>query len=532
MKPEPEAKKPLVCGIYTRVSTTEGLGQDFTSLDSQRESAESYIQSQKTEGWIASPERYDDAGFTGANTERPALQKLITDIKEGRINCVVVYKVDRLSRSLLDFSQLLEFFDKNKAAFVSVTQHFNTNTSMGRLTLNILLSFAQFEREIISERTRDKMGAARKKGKWVGGRPPLGYNIDKVNHKIVINPEEARLIRKIFSLYLEKRSLLATTKAMNDDAHQTKSFTSDKGIRFGGLQFKNTGIQLILKNVLYTGKVSYHDEIYEGEQEAIITEEDFQKVQQILADNWRERKVAGTAKSIGLLSQILRCKACNSSTYYIYSQKGTNRYHYYVCLNAQKRGYHVCPTRNVAAHAIENKFMECLRTLVTDSTFDSERWNILTLEQKITRVKSIVKKADFDAHNGTLEIVLLNDESHSFPLRIEELKRIPAHKKSIEVGKEPCIRQDLILAHQIKQLHEEKGHSLRRIAEWVGMAHARLCQTMNMLNLSPAIQEAIIFSDEKSLFKIPEYKMRPITAEGDWEKQRTLWDSLLQSISQ
>jgi len=161
----PKEKKQLNCAIYTRVSTADGLEQDFTSLDSQRESAESYIASQKNEGWLIFPERYDDAGFTGANTDRPALQKLITDIKEKKIDCVVVYKVDRLSRSLLDFSKLLEFFDQNNVTFVSITQHFNTQNSMGRLTLNILLSFAQFEREIISERTRDKMGAAKKKGK-------------------------------------------------------------------------------------------------------------------------------------------------------------------------------------------------------------------------------------------------------------------------------------------------------------------------------------------------------------------------------
>lgn len=163
-KPEVKEKQIIRCAIYTRVSSAEGLEQEFTSLDNQRESAESYINSQKSEGWIALPDRYADGGFTGANTDRPALQKLIADIKEHKLDCVVVYKVDRLSRSLLDFSQLLEFFDQNKVAFVSVTQHFNTNTSMGRLTLNILLSFAQFEREIISERTRDKIGAAKRKG--------------------------------------------------------------------------------------------------------------------------------------------------------------------------------------------------------------------------------------------------------------------------------------------------------------------------------------------------------------------------------
>ena len=167
-------KKNIRCAIYTRVSTSEGLEQEFTSLDNQRESAESYIQSQKSEGWVILPEYYDDPGYTGANTDRPALQKLISDIKEGKIDSVVTYKVDRLSRSLLNFSQLLEFFDQNNVTFVSVTQAFNTNTSMGRLTLNILLSFAQFEREIISERTRDKMGASKMRGKWIGGRPPLG----------------------------------------------------------------------------------------------------------------------------------------------------------------------------------------------------------------------------------------------------------------------------------------------------------------------------------------------------------------------
>ena len=187
-------KKKINCAIYTRVSTTEGLEQEFTSLDNQRESAENYIQSQKSEGWIALPERYDDPGYTGANTERPALQKLMADIKEGKINCVVVYKVDRLSRSLLNFSQLLESFEQDNVTFVSVTQAFNTNSSMGRLTLNILLSFAQFEREIISERTRDKMAASKKRGKWVGGRPPLGYDIDRINRKLVINPKEAELV--------------------------------------------------------------------------------------------------------------------------------------------------------------------------------------------------------------------------------------------------------------------------------------------------------------------------------------------------
>ena len=204
MEGEKATKQKILCAVYTRVSTAEGLGQEFSSLDAQRESGESYVQSQKSEGWTVCPERYDDGGFTGANTDRPALQQLMDDIKEDKVNCVVVYKVDRLSRSLLDFTQLLEFFEKNNVAFVSVTQNFNTKTSMGRLTLHILLSFAQFEREIISERTRDKMAAAKKKGRFIGGRPCLGYDLDTKTHKLVLNPAEAKIVKEIFYLYLSR----------------------------------------------------------------------------------------------------------------------------------------------------------------------------------------------------------------------------------------------------------------------------------------------------------------------------------------
>src|SRR3990167_4912411 len=215
MKTTAEETKVIRCAIYTRKSTTEGLDQDFTSLDNQRESAESYIQSQKSQGWIAIPDKYDDGGFTGANIDRPALQTLTDDIKAGKVDCVVVYKVDRLSRSLIDFVRLLQFFEENKITFVSVTQHFDTNTSMGRLTLNILLSFAQFEREIISERTKDKMGAARRRGKWTGGRPALGYDLDRQNRCLIVNPKEAELVREIFLLYLKEKSLFKVAELLN-----------------------------------------------------------------------------------------------------------------------------------------------------------------------------------------------------------------------------------------------------------------------------------------------------------------------------
>src|ERR1700730_2838069 len=199
---------PVVrCAIYTRKSTEEGLDQDFNSLHAQREAAEAYIQSQKHLDWTLVSNHYDDGGFTGGNLDRPALQHLLEDIEANRVDCVVVYKVDRLSRSLLDFARLVDRFDQRAVSFVSVTQQFNTTSSLGRLTLNILLSFAQFEREIIGERTRDKMSAARRKGKWVGGTPVLGYDVDPAGGRLIVNEKESRRVQDIFALFLEHRSV-------------------------------------------------------------------------------------------------------------------------------------------------------------------------------------------------------------------------------------------------------------------------------------------------------------------------------------
>ena len=202
------AKTVLRCAIYTRKSTEEGLQQEFNSLDAQREAGEAFIVSQKQEGWQVVADHFDDGGYTGGNMDRPALKRLLAAVESRSVDCVVVYKVDRLSRSLMDFARIIEVFDQNGVSFVSVTQQFNTTTSIGRLTLNILLSFAQFEREIISERTRDKMSAARRKGKWIGGHPVLGYDIDPKGGRIVVNPEEAEQVRTLFGLYLELGSLL------------------------------------------------------------------------------------------------------------------------------------------------------------------------------------------------------------------------------------------------------------------------------------------------------------------------------------
>ncbi|MFO0083491.1 MAG: recombinase family protein [Phycisphaerales bacterium] len=221
------------CAIYTRKSSDEGLDQEFNSLDAQRESGEAYIASQKNEGWVCLPTKYDDGGFTGGNMERPALRRLMNDIAAGVVDCVVVYKVDRLSRSLTDFVKMMEVYDRHKVSFVSVTQQFNTTHSMGRLTLNILLSFAQFEREIISERTRDKIAAARKRGKYAGGRPVLGY--DNVGSKLVVNEAEACQVREVFRTYLRCETIRRVVNDLEKRGWTTKKWTTKDGRAIGGL---------------------------------------------------------------------------------------------------------------------------------------------------------------------------------------------------------------------------------------------------------------------------------------------------------
>lgn len=238
-------QRVIRCAIYTRKSTEEGLQQDFNSLDAQREAAEAFIVSQKREGWHLINEHFDDGGYSGANMDRPALRRVLAAVEAGTVDCVVVYKVDRLSRSLLDFARIVETFDRNGVSFVSVTQQFNTTTSLGRLTLNILLSFVQFEREIISERTRDKMSAARRKGKWIGGHPVLGYDIDPKGGRLIVNPQEAEQVRTLFRVYLTRGSLLPALEEARSLGLLTKRWTTSDGRTRGGHPMSKAALYVI-----------------------------------------------------------------------------------------------------------------------------------------------------------------------------------------------------------------------------------------------------------------------------------------------
>ncbi len=356
------------CAVYTRKSSEEGLQQDFNSLDAQREAAEAYIASQKAEGWICLAERYDDGGFTGGNMERPALQRLLADIESGQIDCVVVYKVDRLSRSLLDFARIMENFECQQVSFVSVTQHFNTTHSMGRLTLNILLSFAQFEREIIGERIRDKIAASRQRGKWTGGRPILGYDVDRSSGgpRLVINPNEASQVCQIFELYLERGSLLKVVTELEHRDWRTKVWTTRAKGERGGLPYDKCRLHSLLTNVLYVGKVRYKNETYAGEHQAIVADDLFARVQRQLQRNGRNGTVGHRNRHGALLRGLLRCRACNRVMSHTFTTRGGRRYRYYRCTNATKRGRQSCPSGSLPAIEMENAVVEQIHGIARD----------------------------------------------------------------------------------------------------------------------------------------------------------------------
>lgn len=397
MKTTAEPATTVRCAIYTRKSTEEGLEQEFNSLDAQREAGEAFIASQRTTGWICSDTRYDDGGFSGGNAERPALKRLLDDIEAGMVDCVVVYKVDRLSRSLLDFARMMETFERHGVSFVSVTQQFNTAHSMGRLTLNILLSFAQFEREIISERTRDKIAAARKKGKWAGGKPVLGYDLvpGPGGSKLKVNTTEADRVRDIFNLYLAERSLLRASDVLNDRGWTTKRWVSKNGEPQGGRRFDKAVLHKLLTNPVYLGKVRHHDDLYDGEHDAIVDEAVFREVGGLLVSNSAKGGRSPCNKHGALLKGLVVCRSCGCGMSHHFATSknangGSKRYRYYVCGRAQKEGWSKCLGPSLPAEELEAFVIGELRSLGEDSGLvrDAVLAARVSLRERLASLKS------------------------------------------------------------------------------------------------------------------------------------------------
>ncbi|MDA7541425.1 recombinase family protein [bacterium] len=348
------------CAIYTRKSHEEGLDQEFNSLDAQRQAAESYIKSQVHEGWKALSDRYDDGGISGGTLDRPALNQLMEDVREGIIDCVVVYKVDRLSRSLLDFAKLIDLFDECDVTFVSVTQQFNTTTSMGRLTLNILLSFAQFEREIIGERIRDKKLATARQGKYIGGQPKMGLDI--VDRKYVVNDKEAKIVRRMFNLSLKLQSCRKVAEAMNAEGIFMKKYRTKTGKDMGGQRWRTRTVYDLLTDKKYIGKIEHKGVAYDGQHDAIVDESVFQKVAEVLSSN----KVVThkhQSKRFALLRRMLRCGECGSLVQPVWTKNHGREYHYYVCSRRIKTGYAKCELPTLPAGEIESMVVDQLRSI-------------------------------------------------------------------------------------------------------------------------------------------------------------------------
>jgi site-specific DNA recombinase len=361
---QPAAVAPhqkLRCAVYTRKSSEEGLEMAFNSLDAQREACEAYVASQRAEGWLLVAERYDDGGFSGGTLERPALKRLRADIEAGKVDVVVVYKIDRLSRSLMDFSRLVEVFDQHKVTFVSVTQSFNTTSSMGRLTLNVLLSFAQFEREVIGERIRDKFAASRKRGIWMGGWAPLGYKVR--DRKLVVNEADAKLVRSIFQRFLKSGS--ATTLARELIAENVRN-------KYGKLIDKGI-LYKMLSNPVYVGVAVHKGVSYPGEHTGIVDQQTWDRVQARFQQNPRKRAGAARAQTPALLKGIIfgPTGVAMSPTH---TRKNGRLYRYYLSQTVLKQGSRDCPVSRVPAAEIERIVIDQVRILLLSPEIIVQTW--------------------------------------------------------------------------------------------------------------------------------------------------------------
>lgn len=562
------------CAIYTRKSTEEGLDQDFNSLDAQREAAEHHIRAQAHEGWVLLPSRYDDGGFSGGSMERPAVKRLIQDIEDGLIDVVVVYKIDRLSRSMADFMKIMELFDKQKVSFVSVTQHFNTDTSMGRLTLNILQSFAQFEREMTAERIRDKFAASKRKGMWMGGVPPLGYDVH--NRKLEINPDEAEIVQFIFKRFLEMGSATQLVGELKEKGYQSKSWVARSGRFHPGKPITKSSIYKILDNPVYIGKISHKGTIYEGEHVGFIDPDDFEKAKEI-----RETRAPNSSPLRCTQAQYLLRGLVFDAEGYTFTcaavKKAGKRYKYYVSTQAVKKSYDDCPIKTLSAPLLEGVIIEQMRRILTrpewsksvlvkvkellndDSPDDTKivqtlqnfdlLWDeLFPLEQQrlakliIQRVVVYPEKVIIALRPlgmaGLLHEMMPDAKmkkgqpTENTPLEITipiKLKKHGGRKyittpdgRDLSVARKPKYENNIIKAigrgHQyLEMLEAEPDLTIMKLAEREMLDHGYIAKTIRMTQLAPDIIEAILNGRQPYSLNLTDF-MKPFP--NSWEEQR------------
>jgi site-specific DNA recombinase len=501
--------KPLRCAIYTRKSTEHGLDQEFNSLDAQRDACEAYIKSQASQGWLALPQHYDDPAYSGGSLDRPALQQLLKDVDGGKVNVIVVYKIDRLTRSLADFAKLVEAFDARSISFVAVTQQFNTTTSMGRLTLNVLLSFAQFERELSSERVRDKVAASRRKGKWTGGTVPLGY--DAKDKKLVLNKAEAETVRYIFRPYLELQSFSKLVGDLDRKRIVTKRRASKVPKFQGGIPFTYGPLAHFLKNRLYTGDIGHKEKWFPGEHAAIVDRKTFDQVQQVLKSKVAGRKAKRSASQALLLGKLYDDRGNRMSP--SYSVKNGIRYRFYVS-SALLRGRKDAAgsVGRVAAAEIESAVLAAVKTHqlgpACDATSAIELVERVTIAQ--SRLLIVIAAPEGPREEITLPWIAKQRDAQS------AMENDPP---SNDVRNEGLI-QSIVRAHAwLHALRNEVYDSVEQLADAHQLHPKVVRQNLRLAFLSADVTSAILDGSQPtnlSLARVP--KLLPLS----WNEQRDL----------
>ena len=507
--------KPLRCAIYTRKSTEHGLEQEFNSLDAQREACEAYIKSQASQGWKAFPQHYDDPAYSGGNLDRPALKKLLTDIEAGRIDVVVVYKIDRLTRSLADFAKLVEAFDARSISFVAVTQQFNTTTSMGRLTLNVLLSFAQFERELSSERVRDKIAASRRKGKWTGGTVPLGY--DAKDKKLVVNKAEAEVVRTIFRRYLDLQSFSKLVADLDRRGIVTKKRATRVAKYNGAIPFTYGPLAYFLKNRIYLGEMHHGGKWFEGEHEAIVDQATFDRVQQLLATKSNGRKVKRSDSGALLLGKLYDDKGNRMSP--SFSSKNGVRYRFYVS-SAVLRGRKAAAgsVGRIAAAEIESAVLAALAAHLPRQGLDGALVHIDKVQRVIVASDQVLI-----AIAGASD-----DDGAAQEIRVPWLPK-PKNAATVEEGRSlsegarnESLIQSVVRAHVWMQcLHNRTYESIEVLAEANRLHPKVVRQALRLAFLAPDVTSALLDGRQPAGFSLAQIP-RPLPL--SWGEHRRLLD--------
>ena len=551
------------CAIYTRKSTDEGLEKEFNSLEAQYEAGLNYIKSQVYKGWEVIPERYDDGGYSGGNINRPALQKLLDDVRKDKIDMIVVYKIDRLTRSLTDFSKLVDVFDAHQCSFVSVTQNFNTYDSMGRLTLNMLLSFAQFEREVDAERIRDKVAASRKKGMWMGGRVPFGYNA--VNKKLLINPEEAEIVKLIYNKYCCCRSVREVGNYLRENNYKTADRLKNDGTTEYGQELKQCKLNHILSNPIYIGKVVHKGTVYDGQHEAIISQSLWDKVQEIKKNNSEEGFNFKKVMHHSLLRGLVECGCCHSGMILTYTSKKTKKYNYYTSSKANKEGHHHCEVGSIGAGELDALVLKQLHNIFRSPRLldeiskqvavEDENIGLTEITEKLKETDNIFDYLSVETARAVIErlvskIVIYKDKmvirllplgttlleatkakqlvpSTEYPELMElhysmDFRRRNGHITVTLPEEKPIEANDTLVSALVKAFAWKKeidnAVSVHQLAKRENISRQYLSKILKMVYLAPDIVEAILVGTQPSNLKLTDFFKSPIPV--SWAEQR------------